>query len=176
MILGMSTEAFTLLHVIISLIGIATGVVSVYGLLNNRDLRGWTACFLATTVLTSVTGFLFHSKSIGAPHIVGALSLILLAGALYALYGGGLRGRWRSIFIVTAVAALYLNVFVGIVQAFQKLPLLHEIAPTGKELPFDVAQLVVLIAFVAIGIGAVRRYRPSPETGDRRSQGAGAKA
>jgi hypothetical protein len=176
MILGMSTEAFTLLHVIISLIGISTGVVVVYGLLNNRALRGWTAWFLATTVLTSATGFLFHSNSIGAPHIVGALSLILLAAALYALYGSGLRGRWRSIFIMTAVAALYFNVFVSVVQAFQKLPFLHDAAPTGKELPFGVAQLVVLIAFVAIGIGAVRRYRPSQLAEDARSQGAGAKA
>jgi len=164
MILGMSTEAFTLLHVAISVMGIATGFVGVYGLWNNRALRGWTAWFLATTVLTSATGFLFHSTSIGPPHIVGVLSLILLAAALYALYGSGLTGRWRSIFVVTAVAALYLNVFVGIVQAFQKLPLLREFAPTGKELPFGVAQLVVLIAFVAIGIGVVRRNRPSRAT------------
>jgi hypothetical protein len=176
MILGMSTAAFTLLHVVISLIGIATGVVVVYGLLNNRELRGWTAWFLATTVLTSATGFLFHSNSIGAPHIVGVLSLILLGAALYALYGPELKGRWRSVFIVTAVAALYFNVLVSIVQAFQKLPFLHEVAPTGKELPIGVAQLVVLMAFVAIGIRAVRRFRPSQVTEDPRSRGAGAKA
>jgi hypothetical protein len=164
MILGMSTATFTELHVVISLIGIVTGFVSVYGLLINHALRGWTNWFLATTVLTSATGFLFRSESIGPPHIVGAVSLVILAVALYALYGPGLSGRWRATFIVTAVAALYLNVFVGVVQAFLKLPFLHDFAPTGKEPPFVAAQLIALVAFIAIGIGAVRRYHPSPAT------------
>ncbi len=160
MILGMSTATFTLLHVIISLIGIATGLVALGGMLTNRRLPGWTAVFLATTVLTSVTGFFFHSKAIGPPHIVGVISLVVLAISLWALYGGKLVGVWRPTYVITATIALYLNVFVGVVQAFQKLPPLHALAPAGTEPPFAIAQGATLILFGVLGFLAVKRFRP----------------
>src|SRR5262245_17881068 len=118
MILGMSVAAFTTLHVVISLIGIITGLVVVLGMIGNRPMPGWTAVFLATTVATSVTGFFFPLKQIGPPHIVGAISLVVLAVTLFALYGARLAGRWRLAYVVTAVIALYLNCFVAVVQAF----------------------------------------------------------
>jgi len=114
--------------------------------------------FLATTVLTSVTGFLFHFTSFGPPEIVGAISLVILAIALVALYPSHLAGVWRPVYVVTAVLAFYLNVFVLVVQGFQKVGVLHALAPTGSEPPFLVAQAVVLVAFVALGYLAVRRF------------------
>ena len=158
MILGMSLAAFTLLHVIISLLGIASGLVVLAGMLGGRLLNGWNGFFLVTTILTSVTGFMFHSKSFGPPHIVGVISLVVLAVALFALYSRRLVGSWRWIYAATAVAALYLNVFVGVVQAFQKLPILHALAPNGSEPPFVVAQGLVLLIFVALGIRAAKRF------------------
>ena len=130
-------------------------------MLGNRRLTGWTEVFLATTILTSATGFLFHSKSIGPPHIVGAISLIVLAIALMALYGRRLSGIWRPVFIVCAVLALYLNCFVGVVQAFQKLAFLQPLAPTQSEPPFLAAQGAVLLLFVVLGFLALRRLRPT---------------
>lgn len=162
MILGMSTASFTLLHVIISLIGIASGAVVMWGLWNAKRLGSWTALYLLTTVLTSATGFLFHSVSFGPPHIVGVISLAVLAVTIAALYVYRLAGPWRRIYIGGAVLALYLNVFVGVVQAFQKLPLLHPLAPTGSEPPFAVTQLVVLGLFIAFGIAAMKRFHPGP--------------
>src|SRR5882762_2123129 len=161
MILGMSTAAFTLLHVVISLIAIACGVVVAIGLWRAQRLPGWTAVFLVTTIATSVTGFLFHSKSFGAPHVVGVISLVILAIALIAFYGYRLAGAWRWIYVAGALAAFYLNVFVAVVQAFQKLPFLRALAPTGSEPPFAVAQLLVLAGFIALGIIAARRFHPS---------------
>jgi hypothetical protein len=161
MILGMSTYTFTLLHVVISLVGIATGVVVLLGMLAGKKLEGWTAIFLATTVLTSVTGFLFPIARIGPPHIVGAISLVVLAIALLALYVNRLEGAWRWIYVATAVLSLYLNVFVGVVQAFQKLPLLEPLAPTQSEPPFVIAQVAVLGIFVLLGILAGVRFRPA---------------
>src|SRR6185295_9597404 len=158
MILGMSLAAFTLLHVIISLFGIASGLVVLAGILGGRLLNGWNGFFLLTTIATSVTGFMFHSKSFGPPHIVGVISLIVLAVALFALYSRRLVGSWRWIYAATAVAALYLNVFVGVVQAFQKLPILHALAPNGSEPPFVIAQGLVLLIFVALGIQAAKRF------------------
>ncbi len=160
MILGMSTSTFTTVHVVISLIGIASGVIVLFGMFAERRFRGWTALFLASTVLTSVTGFFFHSTSFGPPHVVGAISLVILAVAIAALYVFHLEGFWRWVYIAGAIMALYFNVFVGVVQAFQKLSLLQALAPTQSEPPFVVAQLVVLAIFVAIGIGAVKRFRP----------------
>ena len=160
MILGMSVEAFTRLHVIISLVGILTGLVVLFAMLANRRLDVSTAVFLATTVLTSATGFLFHSKAIGPPHIVGVISLIVLAIALWAIYGRRLAGVWRPVYIITAVLALYLNCFVGVVQAFQKLAFLRPLAPTQSEPPFLAAQVVVLGLFALLGFLAVRRYHP----------------
>jgi hypothetical protein len=159
MILGLSVATFTLLHVIISLIGIATGLVVLYSMLANR-ISAWTSTFLVTTVLTSATGFLFHSTAIGPPHIVGALSLLILVFTLLAFYKFRLAGRWRTVYVITAILALYLNVFVGVVQAFLKIPALNRLAPLGNEPPFAVSQALVLAVFAALGWLALRRFHP----------------
>jgi hypothetical protein len=164
MIAGLSVADFTLLHVLISLMGIATGIIVVIGLIGGRVLAGSTALFLATTVATSVTGFMFHSTSFGPPQIVGVISLMALAIAISALYVYRTAGAWRWIYVVTAVLSLYLNVFVGVVQAFDKLPFLHALAPTASEPPFKAAQLFVLAIFVVLGIVALRRFRPGART------------
>ena len=160
MILGMSTASFTLLHVAISLIAIASGVVVTIGMWRAQRMPLWTAVFLVTTIATSVTGFLFHSKSFGPPHVVGVISLIILALALVALYGYRLTGAWRWIYVASALAAFYLNVFVAVVQAFQKLPFLNALAPKGSEPPFAITQLLVLAGFIALGVIAARRFHP----------------
>ncbi|THD76207.1 MAG: hypothetical protein E7812_16615 [Phenylobacterium sp.] len=161
MILGLSVPAFTTLHVIISLIGILAGLVALFAMIANRRLEAVTGLFLATTILTSVTGFFFHSKAIGPPHVVGVISLIVLAGALYALYGRKLEGLWRPTYVITATIALYLNCFVGVVQAFQKIGPLSALAPKGSEPPFLAAQGLTLLIFVGLGYLAVRRYHPA---------------
>jgi hypothetical protein len=160
MILGMSISTFTLVHVVLSLVGIFAGLVVVFGMFGSKKLEGWTALFLATTVLTSVTGFFFPFDKILPSHIVGIISLVVLAIAILALYALHLAGSWRWIYEVSAVLALYLNVFVGVVQAFQKLPLLASLAPTQSEPPFLIAQAVVLVIFVGLGIAAVRSFHP----------------
>jgi hypothetical protein len=160
MILGLSIATFTTVHVIISLIGIFSGVVVVLGWLGGKGGSGWTALFLATTVLTSVTGFLFPSTSFGPPQVVGALSLVVLAAAIAALYVFHLAGIWRVVYIVGATMALYFNAFVGVVQAFQKLPFLQPLAPTQSEPPFLVAQIAVLAIFIALGFLSLKRFRP----------------
>src|SRR6202165_4969546 len=160
MILGMSTSTFTLVHVVLSLVGIFAGLVVVFGMFSSKSLEGWTALFLATTVLTSATGFFFPRDHILPSHIVGIISLVVLAIAILALYARHLAGPWRWIYVVSAVVALYLNVFVGVVQAFQKLPLLASLAPTQSEPPFLIAQAVVLVIFIVLGIVAVRSFHP----------------
>ena len=160
MMLGLSLPTFTLLHVIISLIGIAAGLVVLADMLAGRLRAGWTGVFLVTTILTSVTGFMFPFKAIGPPHVVGAISLVLLALSVLGLYVNGLSGSWRWIYVVTAVVSLYLNVFVGVAQAFQKVAFLSPLAPTQSEPPFLVAQFVVLVAFIVLGIRAVARFHP----------------
>ena len=160
MILGLSTSAFTLIHVIISLIGIFTGVVVLFGMLVSKRLDGWTVIFLATTVLTSVTGFFFHSAKFGPPHVVGVISQVVLAAAIPALYLYHLKGAWRWVYVAGAVFSLYLNVFVGVVQAFQKVPSLNALAPTQSEPPFAIAQGVGLAIFIVLGILAVRSFHP----------------
>jgi hypothetical protein len=165
MILGMSVEAFAKLHVVISLIAILAGLVALVAMIGNRRLNGVTALFLITTVLTSVSGFFFHSKAIGPPHIVGVISLVVLAIALWALYGRNLAGLWRPTYVVTAALALYLNGFVGVVQAFDKIPALHRLAPKGSEPSFAAAQGATLLLFVILGYLAVRRYRPVAYSG-----------
>ncbi len=160
MMLGLSLSAFTQLHVIISLVGIVSGLVVLCDMLGGRMRGGWTAVFLVTTILTSVTGFMFPFKAIGPPHVVGAISLALLALSVLGLYVSGLSGSWRWIYVVTAVASLYLNVFVGVVQAFQKLSFLTPLAPTQSEPPFVATQLLVLVAFIVLGIRAVARFHP----------------
>lgn len=160
MILGLSTAAFTALHVALSLLGIASGLIVAFGLMSNSRLPAWTATFLTTTVATSVTGFLFHSTNIGPPHVVGLISLVVLAVAIVALYSMKLAGHWRLIFIISAVLALYLNVFVAVVQAFQKIAALHTLAPTGSEPAFAATQLVALAAFAGVAVLAAKRFRP----------------
>jgi len=159
---GLSTETFTLVHVVISLVAIAAGFITLFGLLAGKRLELWTAIFLATTIATSVTGFGFPIHQVGPPHIVGAISLVILAVALFARYAFKLRGAWRWIYVITAVIALYLNCFVGVVQAFQKIPALKAMAPKQSEPPFLIAQLAVLLLFVVLGILATIRFRPAP--------------
>jgi hypothetical protein len=161
MIIGMSFSTFTTVHVIISLIAIAVGLVVLYGMLQNKPLPAWTAVFLITTVLTSVTGFMFPATARTPAQIVGAISLIILALAILALYALHLRGAWRWIYIVTSVAALYLNCFVGVVQAFQKIPALAALAPTQTEAPFAIAQIIVLALFIQLGYRAIRKFHPA---------------
>jgi hypothetical protein len=161
MILGLSLSTFTTLHVVVSLIGIAAGLVMLCGMLNARPLPGWTALFLAATVLTSVTGFFFPATSLLPSHVVGIISLVVLAIALVALYLYWLDGAWRWVYVVTALAALYLNCFVGVAQAFQKLPALHALAPTQSEPPFLIAQVALLAVFVVLGFLAVKRFHPA---------------
>jgi hypothetical protein len=160
MTLGLSLSAFTTLHVIISLVGIAAGFIVFYGMLASQRLDAWTAVFLATTILTSVTGFMFPINGVTPGLVLGAISLVVLAVALAALYVFRLAGPWRWVYVVTALLALYFNVFVGVVQAFQKLAFLQPLAPTQSEPPFAVAQLAVLVLFLALGYLAVRRFHP----------------
>ena len=160
MILGMSFSTFTALHVIISLIGIVTGIVVVLGMLAGKNLRVWTALFLASTVLTSATGFLFPFNKLLPSHVFGIISLVVLTAALLALYVFRLEGPWRWIYVAAAVLALYLNAFVAVVQAFQKLAFLQRFAPTQAEAPFIVAQVAVLAIFAALGFLAVKRFHP----------------
>jgi hypothetical protein len=160
MILGMSVETFTIVHVVISLVAIASGIVVLIGMLGSHRMPGWTGFFLLTTVLTSVTGFLFPIRGFTPAIGTGIVSCLVLAVALYALYGKHLAGAWRWIYVATAAAALYLNVLVLIVQSFQKIPALKPLAPTQSEPPFLVAQLVALIAFLIVGTIAALRFRP----------------
>ena len=160
MILGMSLAAFTTLHVIISLVAVAAGIIALVAMTGGRHMAAMTAIFLATTVLTSITGFMFPPKPIGPPHIFGAISLVALAVSLFALYGRKLAGLWRPAYIMTAVLSLYLNCVVLVVQSFQKLPFLNTFAPTGSEPPFLAAQGVTLLIIGYLGFLAIRRYRP----------------
>jgi hypothetical protein len=162
MILGMSTETYTFLHVLISLVGIGSGFVVLYGLLTGKRLNGWTAIYLASTVATSVTGFGFPFERLLPSHKVGIISLMVLAVAIFARYARQLAGAWRRTYVVCAAVALYLNVFVAVVQAFEKVPALKAMAPTQKEPPFLVAQLVVLVVFVGLTILAAKKFRTAP--------------
>jgi hypothetical protein len=153
------------IHVVASLIGILSGLVVLYGLVAGRPFGGWTALFLATTILTSLTGFPLAPFGFDPPRAIGVISLVLLAIAVTAYYAFRLAGAWRWIYIGTAMAALYLNVFVGVVQAFQKLPFLQPLAPTQSEPPFLVTQIAVLAIFVALGIVAVIRFHPELSRG-----------
>jgi hypothetical protein len=160
MILGMSVSTFTLAHVLISLVGIVSGVVVLLGMLGSRKLDGWTALFLATTVLTSVTGFFFPRDHILPSHVVGILSLVVLAVAIVALYIYRLEGFWRWLYVGGAGIALYLNVFVAVIQAFLTLPFLHSLAPTQSEPPFVIVQLLASAIFVVLDLAAAIRFYP----------------
>lgn len=160
MIAGLSIENFTILHTAISLIAIASGFIVLAGMLRARRLPGWTAGFLVTTILTSVTGFMFPINGLTPAIVFGLISIVILVIALAALYLKHLSGAWRWIYVTTALVALYLNVFVLIVQSFQKLPALQKLAPTQSEPPFLIAQAVALIAFLILGAMAARKFRP----------------
>jgi hypothetical protein len=157
--MSLGLTILTLVHVVISLIGIVSGLVVAYGFLTAKRLDGWTATFLTSTVLTSVTGYFFPVHRLLPSHIVATISLLILALAIYARYGRKLAGGWRSTYVIAAMVALYLNVFVLVVQLFEKVPALKAIAPTQTEAPFKVAQLAVLLLFILLGILATIRFR-----------------
>src|SRR3984885_5119025 len=163
MMLGLSLHAVTVLHVVISLIGIVAGLVVLYGLLKAQSMPGMTAIFLITTILTNATGFMFPFEKLLPSHIIAIISLVLLAIACYALYGMKLSGAWRAIYLITAIVSLYLNVFVLVIQSFLKIGPLHELAPSvpPSEPPFAVVQGIVLLLFVWAIVKAVRRYHPA---------------
>ncbi len=159
MMLGMSLATFTLVHVLISLVGIAAGLVVLFGWIGGRRLDTWLTVFLTTTIATSVTGYLFPFEKLLPSHIVGAISLVVLAVALLTRRSASLEGGWRRTFMISSLIALYFNVFVLVVQSFQKVSILRALAPTQTEPPFAVAQVAVLLAFVALGTLAVKRSR-----------------
>jgi hypothetical protein len=163
MVLGMSLANFTMVHVIISLIGIVSGIIVMFAMLGSNRMPGLTAIFLLSTILTSATGFGFPFTQLLPSHMIGILSLVLLAIACLALYAMRLAGPWRWIYVVTALASLYLNVFVLVIQGFLKVPALHALAPSvpPSEPPFAVIQGLVLLFFVVVIIGAWRRFRPA---------------
>ncbi|HEY6831320.1 MAG TPA: hypothetical protein VI251_02420 [Pseudolabrys sp.] len=160
MILGMSLQTFTILHVVISLVAIASGIIVVIGMFGSQSQPRWTALFLATTVLTTLTGFLFPITKFTPALGTGIVATVVFVIALFALYIKHLVGAWRWIYVVTAVISLYLNVFVLIVQSFQKIPALQPLAPTQSEPPFLIAQTAALALFVLFGIIAVVKFRP----------------
>ena len=157
MILGMTT--FTFVHVVISLVGIFSGLVTVFGMIAGKRLDGWTGLFLFMTVLTSVTGFMFPYHGFTPAIGVGILSLVALAMAILARYRRHLLGGWRRTYVISAVIALYLNVFVLVVQLFEKVPVLHAMAPKGSEPPFLITQAIVMVIFVVLGILAAKKFR-----------------
>jgi hypothetical protein len=159
MVFGMSLATYTLIHVIISLIGIGSGLIVLFGMFGGKRLDGMTALFLATTVLTSMTGFGFPFEHITPGIILGILSLVVLAIAVPARYSFRMAGKWRAIYVVTAVIALYFNCFVLIAQSFQKVPALHALAPKGNEPPFAIAQGILLVVFIVAGTLAVKKFR-----------------
>lgn len=158
MILGMTP--FTLFHVILSLIGIVTGLVVLSGLLKSENWPGWTFIFLLTTVATSVTGFLFPFNGFTPAIGVGIISMVFLVLAIAALYAFRLAGSWRWVYVVCAIVSLYLNVFVLVAQSFQKIPALNALAPTQSEPPFAISQGIVLVLFIIAGFLSLRRFHP----------------
>lgn len=161
MILGMTLDQFTLFHVVISLIAIVAGIIVMFGMIESKRMAGLTAIFLLFTILTNATGFLFPFTVLLPSHMVGILSLVLLAIAVLVLYAFKLRGAFRWIYVITALISLYFNVFVLIIQGFQKVAFLKALAPTQSEPPFLVAQGACLVLFVIFIYGAVRRFRPA---------------
>jgi len=163
MILGMSTVTYTFLHVFISLIGIGSGLAVIYGFLTGRRFDRVTALFLVTTVLTSVTGFGFPFEHLLPSHKVGIISLIVLAIAIPARYVFHLQHAWRWIYVVTASTALYLNVFVLVVQLFRKVPALTALAPTQTEAPFLLVQTIVFAIYIALTMLGVKNFLVEPD-------------
>ena len=157
MIWGMTTETFTLVHVVLSLIGIGAGLIVLFRLLSGTLPPGWNTLFLVATVATSVTGFGFPFDHLLPSHKVGVISLVILAVAVLARYGFHLAGRWRRVYVVSAAIALYLNLFVGVTQAFLKVPALTTLAPTQAEPPFAIVQLAVLALFIGLTVVVVKK-------------------
>jgi hypothetical protein len=162
MVIGMSLSTFTTLHVILSLVAMLAGIIVMIGMLASVRLGFWAGLFLATAILTSATGYLFPAPGILPSHIVGAISLVALVIAAFAFYGGKLRGARRWLYVIGVTLAVYLDVFVGVVQAFQKLPFFHALAPTQTETPFAIVQIAVLAIFVLWGFFALRWFAPEP--------------
>ena len=160
MISGIST--FTLVHVAISLIGILSGLIVAFGLLSAKRLDGTTAVFLITTVLTSVTGYFFPYHGFKPSYAVGAISLVVLAIAIFARYSRHVAGGWRRSYVITAMIALYLNCFVLVAQLFMKVPALNALAPTGSEPPFLISQIIVMLIFIVWTVFAVKKFHPVP--------------
>lgn len=161
MMFGMSPATFLVVHVIVSLLALLSGLLVMVGLLRGQRLPGWTALFLFTAVLTSVTGFGFPFDRFLPSHWTGVISLVVLALAVLALYVFRLSGSWRWLYVVAAMTALYLDTFVTVVQAFLKIAALHALAPTQSEPPFAIAQGVVLLLFFILTIMAVRQFHPA---------------
>jgi hypothetical protein len=149
-------NTYTLLHVIISLVGIVSGLVVLGGLLVGRDFAGWTGCFLSTTLATSLTGFGFPFEKLLPSHVFGVISVVALAIAFFARNRRRCVGGWRTVYICSALFALYLNMFVAIVQAFLKIPGLYALAPTQAEWPFLLSQALLFFAFILFARAAVR--------------------
>jgi hypothetical protein len=154
---GMTTATFTLVHVVLSLIGIGAGLIVMVGMRSGRLPQGWNTLFLVTTVATSVTGFAFPFDHLLPSHKVGIISLVVLAVAILAQYGLHLAGGWRRVYVISAAIALYLNVFVAVTQAFLKIPVLTALAPTQAEPPFAIVQLAVLALFIALAVVAMKK-------------------
>jgi hypothetical protein len=159
MILGMSTHLYTQIHVIISLVAIASGLLTACGMMMDKPLPAMTALFLLTTVLTSVTGFFFPYHGVTPGIVVGIVSLVVLLVTLIARYSKHMAGGWRGTYVITAMFALYLNVFVLVAQSFQKIPSLHALAPTGTEPAFKISQAIVLVIFIVLTIVAKKNFR-----------------
>ncbi|MFL6387907.1 MAG: hypothetical protein ACJ71U_10505 [Terriglobales bacterium] len=155
----MSLATYTLIHVIISLIGIGSGLIVLFGMFGGKRLDGMTALFLVTTALTRLTGVGFPFEHVTPGIILAILSLVVLAIAIPARYSLHMAGKWRAIYVVTAVIALYFNCFVLIAQSFQKVPSLHALAPKGNEPPFAIAQGILLVLFIVAGLLAVKKFR-----------------
>ena len=160
MILGMSIATFTLVHTVLSLVGIVAGLVTAGAIATGTRLDRWAAVFLVTTVLTSVTGFSFPFDKLLPSHIVGIVSLVVLLAVIVADYVKHLAGTWRTIYAVGVVLATYLNTFVLVAQLFKRIPVLFLLAPTQSEPPFALTQGLVVLLFVWLGVGAVRGARP----------------
>jgi hypothetical protein len=164
MVLGMPLSTFTLIHVVISVIGILAGFVVIFGMFRSKRMNGMTAIFLLMTTLTSVTGFCFPNEHITPGIKIGIISMVMLVICVLARYAGHLRGASRWLYVVTALLAQYFNVFVLVVQSVLKIPALHALAPTGTETPFVIAEALVLLIFVVLGILAVKKFHPAAES------------
>jgi hypothetical protein len=161
MILGMSTHVFTLLHVILSLAGIVSGLIAILGLIGNKFSSGMTGFFLVTTALTSITGFLFPIHGITPGLVLGVLSIFVLLVAVVALFVGKLTGGWRGTYVISSSLALYFNVFVLFAQLFAKVPAFKAIAPTQSAPAFGITQLLVMVVFILLTVRAFRQFRSS---------------